>query len=154
MRQRADNVIGFRHRREHSEHSAQYCPMGFFGEGRTAIIRNRYVITAINRVARGALHHAVGGNAGQHKMGDTLRAENCLQGACIKGADAGFGNYDVTRMTLDVRMDFGALGTVFKYFVLLHARQDWRVLRRVGVIRAIGMAHMDNRHSHVAPSLG
>ena len=48
--------------------------MGFIGEGRTAVIGNRDVVSAINRVTCGAFYHAVGGNAGKHKMSDTLRA--------------------------------------------------------------------------------
>src|SRR6516165_3693245 len=71
-----------------------------------------------------------------------------------KGTHAGFGNHDITRLALDVGMDFGAPGTIFEYFVLLHSRQNWRVLRRVGVIGAIGMAHMDNRYSGLTSSLG
>src|ERR1700730_19271920 len=128
--------------------------MGFRGEGRAAVIGNRHVISAIDRVAGGALHHPVGGDAGKHQVGDTLRVENCLERAGVKGAHTSFGDYDIVRVPLYVRMDFGTPGTVFEDLVLLHSRQDWGVLWRVRVIRTIGMAHMDNRHSRLAPSLG
>src|SRR5216683_6444621 len=124
--------------------------MGFVGEGCTAVIGNGHVVSAVDRVARRALYHPVGGNTGKHKMSDTLGAENCFQGTGIEGTHPGFRDHDITRVTLHVRMAFRAPGAVFESLVLLHSNQDWRVLRRVDVIRAIGMADMYNRHSHLA----
>ena len=58
-------------------------------EGCATVFEEQAFVTAIVGVAEGRLHTVVGGNAGDHKVSDSLAAQDLVEIARVKAADSG-----------------------------------------------------------------